>query len=99
MTGRYHGTAEWKRLRLCALERDGFKCVLCGRPAKVADHVVSRLDGGADTLANLRSLCTRCDNAIKEDHTGKRRSRGVISGCDAQGNPLDPRHPWRNWSA
>ena len=97
MTERYHGSASWKRLRLRALERDQFRCVLCGRPAKTVDHIVSRRNGGEDTLANLRSLCRACDNQIKEDASGKRRSGGVVSGCDAQGRPIDKNHPWTTW--
>ena len=31
---RYYGTQAWKRLRLRVLERDRFRCVICGGPAK-----------------------------------------------------------------
>jgi len=62
----YYLSAEWKTLRLACLKRDGFHCVLCGAPAVVADHVVSRRDGGRDELGNLRSLCRDCDNRLRE---------------------------------
>lgn len=99
MTG-YHSTAAWQRLRRQALERDGWTCTVpgCGARAVVADHITRRQDGGADDLANLRSLCRQHDNAVKEDARGQRRSGGQLraKGCDAQGNPLDPSHWWNS---
>ncbi len=67
----YYLTPEWRELRRQTLERDGGRCVLCGRPAVVADHVVSRKAGGADALHNLRSLCRLHDNRLREGPTGR----------------------------
>lgn len=93
---RYYGTQAWKRLRLRVLERDRFRCVICGGPAKVVDHVTSLANGGTNAPSNLRSLCPRCDRAVKEDASGKRRSGGIVSGCDAQGRPIDRNHWWNH---
>ncbi|MFA7279800.1 MAG: HNH endonuclease, partial [Sterolibacterium sp.] len=71
----FYSSAEWKGLRLECLRRDRFICVKCGAPAKVADHITSRKDGGADSLENLRSLCRTCDNQSKEDSSGQRRGK------------------------
>jgi len=56
------------RLRLRVLDRDGFKCGLCGRsPAIEAgvqlhiDHVLPVSRGGKATLENLRTLCAECN--------------------------------------
>lgn len=56
------------RLRLRVLDRDGFRCVLCGRsPAILAgvqlhiDHVVPVSRGGRATAENLRTLCAECN--------------------------------------
>ncbi len=56
------------RLRLRVLERDGFRCVLCGRsPATERgtvlhlDHIVPFATGGSTTFENLRTLCDRCN--------------------------------------
>ena len=75
----YH-TPEWKALRTACLKRDGWRCVVCGKPAIVADHVIGRrkwiaerLPGSPDTLGNLRSLCRGHDNAMKEGPDGERR--------------------------
>lgn len=36
------------------------------------------------------ALCKRC-----HDSEGQRQDHGKPArGCDAQGNPLDPKHPW-----
>jgi 5-methylcytosine-specific restriction endonuclease McrA len=74
----YYSSAEWKALRLACLKRDRFKCTVegCGERACIADHIVSRRNGGADTLGNLRSLCRGHDNRVKEDHLGRRRGGG-----------------------
>lgn len=64
-------TRAWRRLRLAVLERDGWVCQVpvdaagritpagrpCGQPATTADHIVPRVLGGLDTLANLRAAC------------------------------------------
>lgn len=76
--GYYHTTA-WKDLREQCLVRDAFICQLalpgCTHTATIADHIVSRRNGGADDLTNLRAVCRSCDNRLKENHLGERRGR------------------------
>ena len=36
------------------------RCVMCGRPSEVVDHILSRRDGGSDDASNLRALCWSC---------------------------------------
>lgn len=53
-------------LRYDILKRDGFKCVLCGSTAKDGvklhvDHIVPLSRGGKTEMANLRTLCDRCN--------------------------------------
>jgi len=73
----YYLTPEWRELRRQTLERDGGVCIVpgCGRAAVVADHIVSRKEGGADALRNTRSLCRLHDNRFREGPTGRRRER------------------------
>jgi 5-methylcytosine-specific restriction endonuclease McrA len=98
MTDPYYLSPEWRALRLACLRRDGFRCYVtgCRNKAVVADHIKSRRDGGPDTLANLRSVCLTHDAQTKERPSGGRRNDGkaYVTGCDAQGRPLDPLHPW-----
>lgn len=54
-----------KRLRLLILERDGYKCCLCGKTAKETklevDHKIPVAKGGTDSLNNLWTLCIDCN--------------------------------------
>jgi 5-methylcytosine-specific restriction endonuclease McrA len=89
----YYRTREWRELRERILHRDRNRCVICGDTARVVDHITPRRQGGLDHQANLRSLCRRHDNEVKESGFGKRRGTG-FSGHRADGMPLDPNHPW-----
>jgi 5-methylcytosine-specific restriction endonuclease McrA len=94
----YYRSAAWRRLRAYRLKLDRHICTVegCGRIATHVDHIVSRRDGGADEVDNLRSLCAQHDNQVKEGADGERRRDGKLRaiGCDAQGRPRDPGHWW-----
>lgn len=56
------------RLRFLVMQRDNFKCCLCGAsPAKDPsielniDHIVPYSKGGETVLENLQTLCSRCN--------------------------------------
>lgn len=56
------------RLRFLVMRRDAFRCRQCGAsPATTSgvelhvDHVVAWSAGGATTLANLQTLCVKCN--------------------------------------
>lgn len=92
-----YDTARWKRLRLQQLSQEPC-CRLCKarsvvRAATVADHIVPHK--GDQQLffdpSNLQSLCDECHTVSK----ARQEHRGYLQGCDAQGVPLDPGHPWR----
>jgi hypothetical protein len=52
-------------VRYRVMERDKFKCVLCGATAKddllELDHIVAVSDGGGNEESNLRVLCYHCN--------------------------------------
>lgn len=55
-----------KKLRYEILERDGYKCVLCGRTVKDGailhiDHITPISKGGKTIPENLRTLCSDCN--------------------------------------
>ena len=51
-------------LRASVIQRDGGKCCWCGSTASlVADHIISRRNGGAHHPNNLRALCDSCNAA------------------------------------
>ncbi len=94
----FYKTKLWRALCAAVHRRSRGRCEVLGCTAqgKVVDHVLSRRNGGADTLANLRHLCRAHDNSIKERANGERANGGklVVKGCDANGLPIDPSHAW-----
>jgi len=59
--------------------------------ATEVDHIVRLEDGGTDAETNLQSLCHDCHARKTARENGARpRPRG----CDANGMPTDPEHPW-----
>ncbi len=61
-------------LRAFVIHRDGGKCKRCGSQADlVADHILSRANGGTHHPDNLQCLCQRCNSlkATKEDRLVK----------------------------
>lgn len=49
-------------LRAFVIRRDGGKCVECGSARRlVADHILSRRNGGSHHPDNLRCLCESCN--------------------------------------
>ena len=56
------GGRRWALLRLKVFERDGWRCVSCGRAGRLeCDHVKPLADGGDPwDMDNLQSLCRGC---------------------------------------
>ena len=68
----YKSSAQYQRslmsasLRYDVMQRDGFRCVLCGRKASDnvllhVDHIKPIAKGGKTELSNLRTLCQECN--------------------------------------
>ncbi|MBU1110367.1 HNH endonuclease [Patescibacteria group bacterium] len=56
------------KLRLKVLQRDSFRCILCGKSPAIdpgtvlhIDHVIPFSKGGKTILNNLRTLCAECN--------------------------------------
>lgn len=99
-----YNTARWQRLRRLKLSSAGL-CEDCRRiglvrPAQAVDHRVPISAGGEafPDLDGLASLCYSCHSkkTARGVEAGAARTSKPRSGCDAQGNPLDPRHPWND---
>jgi 5-methylcytosine-specific restriction protein A len=71
----YYLTPAWRLLREQVFERDRHRCTEpgCSAPAVVCDHILSRRQGGQDTVGNLRSLCRRHDGVHREQPDGRRK--------------------------
>jgi 5-methylcytosine-specific restriction protein A len=81
----------WRRLSRIKLQRSPL-CEICERagrfvPAVLVDHIKAINDGGDvyPRLDELMSMCTACHNM---------KHAGGIKGCDVDGMPIDPNHPW-----
>jgi hypothetical protein len=60
----FYNSDAWKKLRLQALQRDGYKCVKCpSRKNLEVHHIRSRTKDGLDALPNLQTLCKQCHQA------------------------------------
>lgn len=74
MADRVYNNRRWHVVRLEVLERDGWRCQLCGEPidrhatprspkSATVDHIVSVLDGGSwYNPANLRAAHLVCNS-------------------------------------
>lgn len=56
---RVYSSAEWKRNRIAALKRAGYKCEECGNTDRCLEvhHTTPPWHGGTHELANLQVLC------------------------------------------
>ena len=73
MARREYNTKAWRQLRDTVLERDGYRCHLCGGTidpnprthteplAGVADHLKPVAHGGGNELSNLAAAHVRCN--------------------------------------
>ncbi|PYY63347.1 hypothetical protein DEJ30_13955 [Curtobacterium sp. MCPF17_003] len=63
---------EWEALKLRVWQRDDYRCVYCGVDldatngpnGRTVDHLLSKANGGLDTMDNCVSAC-RSDNSSK----------------------------------
>lgn len=60
-----------RRLRIAVLERDGYRCIYCGRSSRETvlevDHVIPRARGGVDLSINLVTACRDCNGGKSDD--------------------------------
>jgi 5-methylcytosine-specific restriction enzyme A len=101
-----YNTSTWKRLRLAHLSLSPMceGCAAMGllTPANTVDHVVPISEGGPAFPGHdgLNSYCASCHGAktARGSEAGAVRSRKPRRGCNPDGTPLDPAHPWHEKS-
>jgi len=99
---RPYNLVAWKRLREAhlAIEPQCRACAAMGRltRADTVDHVHAISEGGPAFPGHdgLASYCGPCHSAktARGAEAGAVQSSKPRRGCDANGNPLDPAHPW-----
>lgn len=101
-----YNTAAWARLRRVKLDEQP-DCQPCREAgvltlANTVDHVMPINAGGEPFPATtgLTSMCGPCHGAktARGVEAGAVRTTKPRKGCDADGNPLDPGHPWHEKS-
>ena len=87
-----------QRLRAEVLDRNGFTCQMCGKTPGENDpdtqrkvrlhigHIVDKSLGGGDTLANLRTLCSTCNQGAKNVTAEKPSTVWLLSQVRRGGN-------------
>lgn len=97
-----YSTAQWQRLRSAHLDIEPM-CRGCKEQghrtlANTVDHITPISEGGHPFPGHdgLASYCPACHSAktARGSEAGAIRTSKPRKGCDAQGNPLDPAHPW-----
>ena len=97
MTGRLYDKRTWRRRSRQFLAAHPL-CRMCeqqGRVtlATVVDHIVPHRGDEElfwDEANNWQGLCATDHSAAKQ----AQEKSGRLRGCDADGRPLDPNHPW-----
>lgn len=101
-----YNTANWKRLRLAHLSLSPF-CIGCEARnvltvANTVDHITAIADGGPPFPGHdgLASYCPPCHGAktARGTEAGAVRTNKPRRGCNSDGTPLDPAHPWHEKS-
>jgi HNH endonuclease len=90
----FYSSREWRRLR-ARYRKAHPLCRRCGARAEHVDHVIEISTAPERKLDwwNLQALCQSCHNEKTAADKGGRLMR-PHGGCDADGMPTDPRHPW-----
>jgi hypothetical protein len=86
------------KLRLKVLQRDNFRCVLCGKSPAThlgtslhLDHIIPYSEGGPTSLENLRTLCEECNwGKGKDRRKGSDSFPGGFSACQDGETTPDP---------
>ena len=74
------GSGKWKKLRITILDRDGWLCAMCNRPAHTVDHIIPRVKGG-DMWSpdNLQAMCKSCNSRKKDSVFLKKTATPTVS--------------------
>jgi hypothetical protein len=89
-----------EEVRLAALERDGYRCQICGRDVKEqleVHHIRPLGMGGSeerDTLDNMITLCADCHRDIHNNRLTIVKGYDDLEVVDQEGRKVDHDHIW-----
>lgn len=86
--------AAWRKLRRSVLDGEPL-CRMCtarGLTVVATDVDHANNDPADNSLVNLQPLCHECHSR----KTARDMGHNVRMGCDSNGMPLDPAHPWNS---
>ena len=85
-------SASWRRMRASVLNGEPLcrHCAARGLVIEATDVDHKSGDPSDNSSENLQPLCHSCHSLKTNADMGKR----VYQGCDVDGLPLDPNHPW-----
>jgi len=97
-----YNTQAWQRLRRLKLASsplcEGCEAMGLITPANTVDHRLPVREGGDPfpPIEELAAYCPPCHSAktARGSEAGAVRTRKPRKGCNADGTPLDPHHPW-----
>ena len=95
--GQHHSMygSAWQAARRTVLLEHPF-CAMCGKPLRGSDAVVDHIKPHRGDwklfwdVSNWQALCKRCHDSHKQ----RQENGGYVGGCDVNGMPVDPMHPW-----
>lgn len=60
-------TDNWDQIRRSVYQRDGHRCVMCGKKGKLhAHHIVPVAISRDNSMSNLVSVCSKCHRKLEE---------------------------------
>ncbi len=91
--GLHTGSKQWRAIRAQVLAWEPL-CRYCGDVATQVDHLDN--DSHNQDIDNLAATCAPCHaSKTAQEQAGR---TWAPKGCDVNGWPIDPRHPWNEKS-
>ena len=91
--GLHTGSKQWRAIRAQVLAWEPL-CRYCGDDATQVDHLDN--DSHNQDIDNLAATCAPCHaSKTAQEQAGR---TWAPKGCDVNGWPIDPRHPWNEKS-
>jgi len=73
----WHISGFTEKLKNNILERDDYKCYVCGKKTNLhVHHIISRIEGGPHIPENLITLCGSCHKSVESGNVDK-----IIKKC------------------